>query len=171
MQSLAQLISELSFGDPALWVAISAGLGVVLIFLFLGRRPTNPRQREIVESNPDPERDNWDKPPAVSRHDERRRSLRRSGLPTPLHVIDAKGSRRAKVAEAFVLDRSTGGLRLAVEKPYPIGHQLKAKPSKAPESFEWVNLVVRNSKETGDYFEIGCQFDSELELNRLLMFG
>ena len=26
-------------------------------------------------------------------------------------------------------------------------------------------------REVGDYFEIGCQFETDLELSRLLMFG
>jgi hypothetical protein len=167
MQSLAQLLSELSIVDPAVWIAISAALGVILVFLMLGRRPARVCNREVVP--PAETAEEW-APPPVDRQDERRRSLRRAGLPTPLHIVDPK-TRRRRPAEAYVLDRSTGGLRVAIEKPFSIGDRLQAKPMNAPDDYEWVNLVVRNCKETGDYFELGCQFDSELELNRLLMFG
>ena len=82
----------------------------------------------------------WEGPVQSNRHDERRRSIRRGGLPTPILVVDAKGSRRGQAAEAYVLDRSTGGLRLALEQPFRVGTVLMAKPSNAPEissGFEW----------------------------------
>ncbi|WP_020471820.1 PilZ domain-containing protein [Zavarzinella formosa] len=167
MQTLAQLLSNLSISDPMIWIAMATGLVVILLFLFFGRRQSRagghivPPSPELLANLP---------PPAIARHDERRRAIRRAGLPTPIIVIDPK-ARRPKPMEAYVLDRSTGGLRLALESPQPVGIQLKGRPSNAPENFEWVNMIVRNCKETGDYFEVGCQFESELELSRLLMFG
>lgn len=167
MQKLARLLSDLSIGDPMIWISLAAGLGVILLFLFFGRR--KPRQKgPVIEPSPDllanlPVA-------AAARHDERRRAIRRAGLPTPILVVDPN-SRRRKPAEAYVLDRSTGGLRLAMESPHPMGTRLQAKPSNAPSDFVWVEMIVRNCKETGDYFELGCQFDSDLELSRLLMFG
>lgn len=167
MQKLAGHLSNLSIGDPMIWIALAAGLGVILLFLFLGRR--KPRSKgAVIEPSPDllsnlPQT-------SAARHDERRRAIRRAGLPTPILVVDPN-SRRRKPAEAYVLDRSTGGLRLAMENPQPMGTRLQAKPSNAPADFLWVDMIVRNCKETGDYFELGCQFDSDLELSRLLMFG
>jgi hypothetical protein len=168
MQSLTQWFSGLSLADPALWLAVGSGLTVLLTFLFLGRRGrlTGP---VVMPQNPSGSAD-WENPPAA-RTDERRRAIRRGGLPTPILVIDPKAGRRAKASEAYVLDRSTGGLRLALEKPVGVGTTLLAKPGNAPEGFEWVKVVVRNCREVGDYFEVGCQFETELELNRLLMFG
>lgn len=169
MQSLTQLLSNLSATDPALWLALGAGLVVVLTFLFLGRRK---RFRGPVVLPPDPVASpDWEALPPLARHDERRRSIRRGGLPTPILVVDSKGGRRAKATEAYVLDRSTGGLRLALEHGFPVGSTLLARPGNAPEGFEWVKLVVRNCREVGDYFELGCQFETDLELSRLLMFG
>lgn len=167
MQALTEQISNLSMRDPMVWIALAAGLVVILLFLFLARRQPGKKGPIIA---PSPELLSSLPPPAMARHDERRRAIRRAGLPTPIIVIDPK-ARRAKPMEAYVLDRSTGGLRLALEKPQPVGIQLLGRPSNAPEDFAWVNIVVRNCKETGDYFEVGCQFDSELELSRLLMFG
>ena len=170
MQSLTQWLSDMSATDPSLWLALGSGLVVILVFLILGRRGTKFDGPVVLPSSPASSPD-WDAPHPLARHDERRRAIRRGGLPTPILVVDAKAGKRAKATEAYVLDRSTGGLRLALEKGFPAGSALLAKPGNAPEGFDWVKLVVRNCREVGDYFELGCQFETDLELSRLLMFG
>jgi hypothetical protein len=45
------------------------------------------------------------------------------------------------------------------------------RPTLAPDSSPWVTIIIRNCREVGDYFEIGCQFQEELPWNLLLMFG
>ena len=170
MQSLTQWLSEMSATDPSLWLALGAGLVVILVFLILGRRGKKFDGPVVLPESPAASPD-WEAPHPLARHDERRRSIRRGGLPTPILVVDSKGGKRAKATEAYVLDRSTGGLRLALERAFPAGSTLLAKPGNAPEGFEWVKLVVRNCREVGDYFELGCQFETDLELSRLLMFG
>ena len=40
MQKISQWFAGLSFGDPVVWLAVAGVLAVVLLFLFLGRRPT-----------------------------------------------------------------------------------------------------------------------------------
>jgi hypothetical protein len=170
MQSMTQWLSGLSATDPSLWLALGSGLVVILVFLLLGRRGKGFRGPVVLTTAPAASPD-WEAPHPLARHDERRRSIRRGGLPTPILVVDSKGGKRAKATEAYVLDRSTGGLRLALERAFPAGSALLAKPGNAPEGFEWVKLVVRNCREVGDYFELGCQFETDLELSRLLMFG
>jgi hypothetical protein len=169
MQSLTQWFTDVSVADPALWLALGSGLAVLLTFLFLGRRGRFDGP-VVLPTAPQGSAD-WESPHATARNDERRRAIRRGGLPTPILVLDPKAGRRAKASEAYVLDRSTGGLRLALEKPVNVGSTILAKPGNAPDGFEWVKVVVRNCREVGDYFEVGCQFETELELNRLLMFG
>jgi PilZ domain len=168
MQSLTEWFADVPTGDPALWLAGAAGLLVTLVLLLRGRRPGRPTVPVVLPKpagSPD-----WESPPHA-RHDERRRSIRRAGLPSPIYLIDARPVKKARPLEAYVLDRSTGGLRLAVEQPVGVGSHLLARPSHAPADFEWVKLVVRNCREVGDYFELGCQFETELELSRMLMFG
>jgi len=171
MQSPTQWLSGLSATDPSLWLALGAGLVVILVFLVLGRRNAKRFQGPVVLPSAPAASPDWEAPHPLARHDERRRSIRRGGLPTPILVIDSKAGKRAKATEAYVLDRSSGGLRLALERAFPAGSLLLAKPGNAPEGFEWVKLVVRNCREVGDYFELGCQFETDLELSRLLMFG
>ena len=171
MQLLFEWFHGVNVGNAALLLAIGAGLIILLSFLLLGRRPRQT-QREFgppVLPGMSTGSADWESPLPSARHDERRRSMRRTGMPTPILVVDAKGGRRAW--DAYVLDRSSGGLRLALEKPCTVGSILLARPSNAPEGFEWVRVTVKSCREVGDYFEIGSQFESELELSRLLMFG
>lgn len=169
MQPLAVSFSDFRTSDPALWLAIGVGLAVMMTLLLIGRRSRRsqgPVVLPAVFGSLD-----WESPLPAARHDERRRSIRRGGLPTPLHIVDSKAGRRARVIDAYVLDRSTGGLRIAMEKPVAIGSTMLAKPSNAPEGFAWVRIMIRSCHEVGDYYELGCQFESDLELSRLLMFG
>lgn len=169
MQSLTQWLSHVSLADPMVWISLATGLTIVLSFLFLGRR--QPRHAEIVIKDPPPVTPDMIPPPPVSHHDERRKSIRRTGMPTPIQIMDFKAARRPKPIDAYVLDRSSGGLRLAVEQPYPVGTMLKARPINAPAEFDWISIVVRSCRDSNDYFELGCQFEGELALNQLLMFG
>ena len=169
MSKVTGWFANVSAGDPAVWVALGAGFAVVLAFLLLGRRQR--RAAAIVVSAPadadvNPA-DVW--LPPSKRADERRRSTRRSGVPTPVRITDPQ--RPKKAFEAFVLDRSTGGLRVASEKPFPSGSNLLIRPSNAPEEVASVTIIVRNCKEVGDYYELGCQFQEELPWHVLLMFG
>src|SRR5262245_24121032 len=107
MQPLTGWFSDVHVGDPALWLAVAAGLLVTFVLLLRGRSPAAPFALPKPVASPD-----WESPP-VARHDERRRSIRRAGLPSPIHLIDAQPVRKARPIEAYVLDRSTGGLRLA----------------------------------------------------------
>jgi len=169
MQLLTQWLPNV--GNAAVLLIVGALLLVVLWFLLIGRRPRQTPREFGPPALPGTTfgSADWESPLPGARHDDRRRSIRRTGMPTPILVVEAKSGRRAW--DAYVLDRSSGGLRLALEKPCTVGSLLLARPSNAPEGFEWVKLTVRSCREVGDYFEIGCQFESELELSRLLMFG
>jgi hypothetical protein len=175
MQTLTNFFANLSLNDPALWLALGAGLGVLLGFVFLGRRPSRARppagidwsEVKTFESFSQLAADNWD--PSEKLPDERRRSVRRAGMPTPIYVFDPKQSRKPR--NGYVLDRSSGGLRLAVEKPTPTGITLQARPHYAADDTPWVNIIVRSCREVGDYYELGCQFEQELPWKVLLLFG
>ncbi len=168
MTELTKLFTNIAIGDPAVWLALGSGLAIVLVFLFLGRR-----QRRMVavvgavDMDAIRTADAWLPPPMHP--DERRRSIRRSGVPTSVHITDPKKAR--KTVEAFVLDRSSGGVRLAAEKPVPAGSKVQIRATTAQPESPWVVINVRSCREVGDYFELGCQFDEELPWHLLLMFG
>jgi len=169
MSEIINWFSKISFTDPAIWLALGSGMAIVLIFLFLGRRQR--RATAIVasfsdESNANPA-DVW--LPSTKSPDERRRSVRRIGIPTAVRITDPKKPK--KTIEGFVLDRSSGGLRLAMEKPFSTGVILQIRPTNAPPESPWIPIIIRNCREVGDYFEVGCQFQEELPWHLLLMFG
>jgi hypothetical protein len=114
-----------------------------------------------------PNAPNWNA--SFRQMDEKRRSVRRAGVPTPLLVMDMLQARKA--FEAFVLDRSTGGIRIAIQKPLSIGASLQVRPQNSTEEVPWIPVLVRNCREVGDYYEVGCQFEKELPWNLLLLFG
>lgn len=168
MTQLTELFSSLKINEPAVWIALGSGLAVILIFLFLGRR----QRRAVAFVAPAAENevnpvDAW--LPPSKRPDERRRSTRRSGVPTAVQVTDPKKPK--KIIEGFVLDRSAGGVRLASEKSFPTGSTLHVRTSNAPPESPWVLITVRSCREVGDYFELGCQFQEDLPWHLLLMFG
>ena len=172
MQALTNFFANLSSADPALWFGAATGLIVILLLVSLNRRPARARTTPAANTyvvDPLKEKAALDWFPASLRSDERRRSTRRGGLPTPIFVLDTKSGRRS--LEAYVLDRSSGGIRFACQKPYPAGTILQVLPQNAPENTDWVAVQVRSCCEVGDYYELGCQFDQELPWNVLLLFG
>jgi hypothetical protein len=172
MKPLTEWFTGMNIGGSALLLAIAAGLVVLLAFILFARRREPPRDFRPIPLPQSPVGSaDWDSPDLANRHDERRRSIRRTGLPTPILIVEAKAGRSGHAVEAYVLDRSSGGLRLALEKSYGVGSVLMARPGNAPEGFPWVKVIVKSCREVGDYFEVGCQFERELELSRLLMFG
>jgi len=170
MQSLTQFLNNLSLSDPIVWAGLAGVISIVLGALFWGRArfraPLVETRYSAFQAVAPPatfsERE-------MTRADERRRTMRRGGLPTPIQIADPKDSR--KMAEGFVLDRSSGGLRVAVQKPLPTGGRVQVRPQHAPDNTPWVTVIIRNCREVGDYFEVGCQFEGDLPWNLLLQFG
>ncbi len=168
MHLWTSMIADLSFSDPSLWIVLSSVLLIMLLFLLFGRHYFfRNESNEIQSFEMFRNTDLWIQDQSLP--DERRRSVRRSGMPTAIHLLDI--SRSKKPQEAFVLDRSTGGVRIAVSKICSIGSILQIRPHHCDAETPWVKIIVRSCREIGDYFEIGCQFEAELPWNILLLFG
>lgn len=72
---------------------------------------------------------------------------------------------------AWVLDRSGGGLRLAVDREIQPGTTLGVKPTSAPARSPWVDVEVRRCRHAADGYELGCRFVGTPSLMSLLLFG
>jgi hypothetical protein len=110
-------------------------------------------------------------PPDVS--GERRGGIRRAGRPTPVRVAtnsDEDPDDPETTVEALVINRSTGGLCIAVEQPFRAGDKIFLWVEDA-ENFPWVPVIVRHCRDCGGYFLIGCEFRHSLPLTVLLQFG
>lgn len=110
---------------------------------------------------------NW---PAEERsYSDRRGAVRRDG--PPVGVMVSSQTFRGRVESGFVLDRSTGGLRLSLRVAVATGIALQVKAEHAPETTPWVTVVVRNCRHAGQHYELGCEFDKTPPWNVLLLFG
>ncbi|QEG26270.1 PilZ domain protein [Gemmata obscuriglobus] len=112
---------------------------------------------------------NWD-PPEQSYAD-RRAATRREGQ--PVRVLLAAATFRNGAGDGYVIDRSTGGLKLATQSALPPGSLVQVRAVDAPDTIGFVTLVVRSCRKNGaqDYFELGCEFEQTPPWNVLLLFG
>ena len=99
----------------------------------------------------------------------RRASVRRDGV--PVQVLLTSPTLRAGQSDGYVLDRSTGGLRVAVTAAIPAGTVLNVRAGNAPDTVPWVTILVRSCRNTGPHFELGCEFERTPPWNILLLFG
>jgi len=150
----------------ALPLAVGLGVGlIIVIFLRSGRK--KPAQFE--PSKPNIRSSHWVNTPGTGDASERRTSFRREG--TPVKILIQSNAFKSGNSAGYVLDRSTGGLRIAMEVGMAPSSTLQIRASHAPETIPWVTVIVRNCKDCGDHFEVGCEFDKMPPWNVLLLFG
>lgn len=90
---------------------------------------------------------------------EQRETFRRHGNPVEVHV--AKPDDKTNPLIGSVLDRSMGGMRLAVFYEIEIGTVISIRPLRVDDMVPWVELEVRScrpSVEMPGHFEVGCQY-------------
>jgi hypothetical protein len=100
---------------------------------------------------------------------ERRASPRRKGNPVPVAI--ANGDEKAEPIQGWVVDRSSGGLRLLVDDAVPAGTVLKVRPTKAPPSFPWLQVKVKSCYPERKSWKLGCQFVQKVSWEQLQQFG
>lgn len=87
---------------------------------------------------------------------ERRKAARRRGEAVHL-TIATDTDPPEEIGEALVLDRSMGGLGLAVETPLEIGARLRARP-RASSDLPWSRLEVKSCHPEQKYWKLSCRF-------------
>lgn len=110
---------------------------------------------------------NW-APPEQSYAD-RRGTTRREGA--PVRVLLSSPTFRNGMTDGFVLDRSTGGLRIAMPTGIAPGSTMQVRAVNAPDTIGFVTVIIRSCRKNGDCFEIGCEFEKTPPWNVLLLFG
>ncbi|MBY0524393.1 MAG: PilZ domain-containing protein [Gemmataceae bacterium] len=101
--------------------------------------------------------------------EERRTAPRRRGNPVSVQVSDANA--RTEPFQGWVVDRSSGGLRLLVDQSVSAGTVLSVRPTKAHPSFPWVQVKVRSCRPERSSWNLGCQFVAKLSWAELQVFG
>lgn len=109
-------------------------------------------------------------PPEQSYAD-RRGTVRREGQ--PVRVLLAAATFRNGAGDGYVIDRSTGGLKLATQAAVPPGSVVQVRAVDAPDTIGFVTLIVRSCRKNtaNDYYELGCEFEQTPPWNVLLLFG
>jgi hypothetical protein len=103
---------------------------------------------------------------------EQRNMQRRQGNPVQVHIAPPEDKKNPRLGS--VLDRSVGGMRLAVFDEIAIGVVIAVHPLHAGEIVPWVELEVRScrpSTEMPGQFEIGCQYVKSPPYSIQLLFG
>ena len=100
---------------------------------------------------------------------DRRNSLRREGQPVLVHL--ASPAFHGATRDGWILDRSTGGLRIRIDAPVAPGTALQVIAENAPDTTPWVTSIVRSCKPIDKQFELGCEFETTPPWNVLLLFG
>jgi hypothetical protein len=112
------------------------------------------------------------KPLIVHSPAEQRIAFRRQGNPVPIHV--AAPDDKTNPETGCVLDRSVGGMRLALYHEVAPGVVLSIRPVHADNIVPWVDLEVRScriSAEMSGQFEVGCQYVKSPPYSIQLLFG
>ena len=101
------------------------------------------------------------------RRADRRGVMRPEGNRTAVYVI---GKSDRSPQKAYVLNRTSGGARLAVKQDVPVGTALWLRAEHAPSNAPWAEVTVRRREEADGHFAIDCQFQGELHWTAHLMF-
>jgi hypothetical protein len=150
---------------------------LVLTYLFFKRRQPGAsweleealaaaatRSSHVVQEN---KADTWQAPEKL--YADRRCAVRRDGSPVRVHLYSPTLSNG--INDGYVLDRSTGGLRILFHAAIAPGGTLNVKAINAPASVDFVKLIVRSCRKNGEHFELGCEFEKTPPWNVLLLFG
>ncbi|MCS6852929.1 MAG: PilZ domain-containing protein [Gemmataceae bacterium] len=138
--------------------AIGVGAAIVVFLLLQGFVALRQRARRRAAPGPilSPAATEPPDPYAHGSVVERRASLRRSGNAVAVLISDAEAT--AKPYSGWVVDRSMGGLCLSVQESVAPGTILSVRAANAPSTVPWVQVEVRNCRQAGLDWEIGCRF-------------
>jgi hypothetical protein len=158
--------------NPSLWgtiVPIAIGLVAASATLILGRlillklaeHPKLPVQTDVPRvPNPDP---------VTFKSMENRAAVRRGGNAVAIFIADPQKTDEPR--RGWVVDRSAGGLCIALDNPVDPGTILRVRVCNAPVTVQWAEVEVKSCRKDGNQWEAGCQFVVTPSFNVLMLFG
>jgi hypothetical protein len=155
-------------GALATWLPVAVGVGTAVAFVIgyliarLRNRPSEPPAGPM-EGLPGHD------PFVAGSFTERRISPRRKGHSIAVWISDETAE--ARPISGLVADRSVEGLGLAVPQSFEVGTILSVRPAGAPPSAGWVQVEVKNSRQTASGWEVGCRFLHTPPWNTRMLFG
>lgn len=157
------------------WLPLAIGVAAGVLCLTMGNvvaRWRRPARREGAGTSDDASVQTGrlaHDPFVQGSYTENRKSLRRRG--NLVEVLYSRPDNRNVVERALVLDRSLGGLRLAVGERLAPETRLVVLPVNSSDQVPWVEIEVRTCSQVKDSWELGCQFVKTPQWSILLMFG
>jgi hypothetical protein len=103
---------------------------------------------------------------------DQRFAYRRHGNPVQVYIKSTGAEQEPALAS--ILDRSVGGVRMAIYQEVEVGGVFAIRPINADDMVPWVEIEVRScqpSSELRDQFEVGCQYVKSPPYSIQLLFG
>jgi hypothetical protein len=100
---------------------------------------------------------------------ERRTAPRRKGNPVPVKLSDPTSN--TEPLDGWVVDRSSGGVRILTDQSFKPGAQLTIRPAKSHAGFPWIKIEVRSCSPERGSFSLGCMFQQKPSWAELQGFG
>jgi hypothetical protein len=167
---LADLSQYFDLGDTGIWlptaIGFACGCMTTLLVQSAVRRPPRSQPAAPEKSEP-PKKPGLQELASMGVAAEKRGTVRRSGNAIPVFVGEGEGV----PVRGYVVDRSAGGIGLALNHSLPLGTIVRVRPSKAPETAPWVEVQVKSCRAEGTEYELGCQFLTLPPFNVMLLFG
>jgi hypothetical protein len=167
---LADLWQGLDLGDSGIWLPTTIGFAcgcLTTLFVQSTIRRVPRAQPAPAEKNVTPRKPGLQELASMGVSAEKRGTVRRSGNAIPIYVGEGDGV----PVRGYVVDRSAGGIGLALDHSLPLGTIVRVRPSKAPETAPWVEVQVKSCRAEGTEYELGCQFLTLPPFNVMLLFG
>ena len=173
------------FPTWVLWVfaGTAAAAGAVVLLIGLMRRGRGPRpnlerfsalkERLGISAGRESKPVAFMPPPAALAADpsavDHRANYRRPGNPVLVLITDAEEPDRT--FQAWVVDRSRRGLRLAVQHAVEVGRMYTVRPVNAPPAAPWTPLEVRHCTAQDNYWDVGGRFPEPPPMQVVVLFG
>lgn len=100
---------------------------------------------------------------------EKRFAYRRPGNSVEVGIADAEGE--VELASGWALDRSAGGLRIAVPVALDVGAVVSLRPRQCSAMTPWVQVSIMNCQKHGEEWHVGCKFVRMPAWSVLVQFG
>jgi hypothetical protein len=156
--------------SPSLWgmvVPIAIGLVAAAATLILGRlillKLATPAELPAQADAPKVAN------PLTFKSMENRAAVRRGGNAVAVFIADPQKTEEPR--RGWVVDRSAGGLCIALDNPADAGTILRVRVCNAPVTVPWAEVEVKSCRKDGNQWEAGCQFVVTPSYNVLMLFG
>lgn len=163
MVPLATITTAFAANNPAIGACVVAVLVTGVVFVIARRFSGRPVCGDELLSHSDP--NNRAVPEGVDR--DRRIHPRRATFPVLIHLESLNGKWSV---DGTIMDRSVGGLRVAVPQAVSAQTQIRVEVADSGNAAA-VAATVRWCCKKGRRFEVGCEFTETPPWNVLLLFG